>query len=70
MGRNCPESTLLFTRRIHDTNCALEANMAMRQPGMLCALLIEFSSMHTSLAPFTARMLRGWSFRMKLYGLS
>ena len=42
----------------------------MRQPGMLWLLLIELNSMQQSLAPGTARMLSGWSLRMKLYGLS
>ena len=70
IGLNCPESILLFTFRTHCTNWALEASIAIRQPGILCALLMEFISIQMSLAPGTARMLSGCSFRMKLYGLS
>ena len=70
IGLNCPESILLFTFSTHCTKRAFEANIAIRHPGMLCALLMEFSSMQTSFAPGTLRMLSGWSFRMKLYGLS
>ena len=70
IGLNCPESILLFIFRTHCTNWALEASIAIRQPGILCALLMEFISIQMSLAPGTARMLNGCSFRMKLYGLS
>ena len=44
--------------------------MPMRQPGILWLLLMELNSMQHSFAPGTLRMLRGCSFRMKLYGLS
>ena len=66
MGLNCPESILLFTFNTHCTNRGFEASMAIRHPGMLCALLIELSSMQTSLAPGIERMLSGCSLSMKL----
>ena len=40
------------------------------QPDILWALLRELSSRQQSIAPFAARMERGLSLRMKLYGLS
>ena len=40
------------------------------QPGMLWLLLIELNSMQHSLAPGTLRILSGFLFRIKLYGLS
>ena len=57
---------LLLTFSTHWTNWAFEASMAMRQPGMLCALLMEFISMQISFAPGMLRMLSGCSLRMKL----
>src|SRR5690554_2760979 len=70
MGLNIPESTLDFTFRIHCTNSALDASIAIRHPAMLCDLLMEFNSMQHFFAPGTERMLSFLSFKIKLYGLS
>ena len=66
IGRNWPESTLDFTFKIQLMNVGLEAAIAMRQPGMLCDLLMEFSSIATCEAPGTERMLVWLSLRMRL----
>ena len=70
MARNIPLSILLFTFSIHCTNSAFDANIPIRHPGMLWLLLMELNSMQHSLAPGTLRMLIGFLFRIKLYGLS
>ena len=66
MGRNVPESMLLFTVRIQRAKVAFVASIPTRQPGMLWLLLIELNSMQQSFAPGTCSMLRCSRPSMKL----
>ena len=65
-----PESILLLTFKILEMYCEFATAKPNLHPAILKLLLKEFSSIQTSLAPFTFIMLNGLSFKMKLYGLS